>query len=99
MFQDSLGRGIAYLRLSLTEACSMRCTYCRPAIHGQPKGHEVLSVAEIDWLVRDLVSNYGLRKIRLTGGDPTSRAELTTIIRTVSSIPGIEDLAHDHPMA
>ncbi|MEX2544833.1 MAG: GTP 3',8-cyclase MoaA [Phycisphaeraceae bacterium] len=93
MFQDAHARRIGYLRLSLTKACAMRCTYCRPATLTHPRGEAMLSADEIDALVRHLAANHGLHKVRLTGGDPTSRPELTDIIRRVAGVPGITDLA------
>jgi len=90
---DTLGRGIGYLRLSLTENCAMRCVYCRPRLHHHAPDSRWLSVAEIEGLVRHLAERHGLRKVRLTGGDPTSRPELTPIIRRLKCIPGIDDLA------
>ena len=75
--RDAAGRGIGYLRLSLTKACSMRCTYCRPALMTDHRGETLLSVDEIEALVRHLVQRHGLAKVRLTGGDPSSRPELT----------------------
>lgn len=93
MLQDTTGRGIGYLRLSLTKACSMRCTYCRPARLEQPRGEPMLTPAEIEQLTRHLVDRHGLRKVRLTGGDPTSRAELVEIIERIARIDGVEDLA------
>jgi len=92
-FQDAHGRSIAYLRLSLTEACSMRCSYCRPAFHGQPHDKSVLAVNEIDQLVRHLASQHGLKKVRLTGGEPTTRSDLTAIIRHLAAVPELGDLA------
>lgn len=93
MLLDAHGRGIQYLRLSLTQACAMRCTYCRPVTHGQPHGEAVLSVDEIDRLIHHLAGHHGLRKVRLTGGDPTSRPELTQIIQRIAAVPGIRELA------
>ncbi|XAL99898.1 GTP 3',8-cyclase MoaA [Phycisphaeraceae bacterium D3-23] len=93
MLQDTTGRGIGYLRLSLTKACSMRCTYCRPTWLEQPRDEAMLTPAELEQLARHLVSNHGLHKVRLTGGDPTSRPELVEIIRRIASIDGINDLA------
>ena len=90
---DPLGRGIGYLRLSLTKACSMRCTYCRPAFLDHPRGEPTLEAEEIEALVRHLAQRHGLEKVRLTGGDPTSRADLTRIIRAVASVEGIRDFA------
>lgn len=90
---DRFGRGIGYLRLSLTKACSMRCTYCRPARIASTRDEPTLSPQEIESLVEYLTSRHGLRKVRLTGGDPTSRRELTEIIARVACIGGIRDLA------
>ena len=91
--RDPLGRGIGYLRLSLTRGCSMRCTYCRPEMDANPRDELRLSPAEIEQLVAHLARQYGLTKVRLTGGDPTSRPELLQIIERVASVPGITDLA------
>ncbi|MFA9478752.1 GTP 3',8-cyclase MoaA [Phycisphaerales bacterium AB-hyl4] len=93
MFQDVYGRRIGHLRLSLTKACAMRCTYCRPAKLSHPRNEPTLSVDEIENLVRHLAMHHGLHKVRLTGGDPTSRPELTEIIGRISGVPGIDDLA------
>jgi cyclic pyranopterin phosphate synthase len=93
MLADTLGRSIGYLRLSLTKACAMRCTYCRPAMLTQPKNEAQLTADEIDRLVRHLAEHHGLYKVRLTGGDPTSRPDLTEIIHRVARVPQIEDLA------
>ncbi|MEX2387305.1 MAG: radical SAM protein, partial [Phycisphaeraceae bacterium] len=93
MFEDTQGRRIGYLRLSLTKACAMRCTYCRPALLSQPRGEPMLTPDEIEQLVRHLVQHHGLHKVRLTGGDPTSRSELTQIIGRIAGVAGITDLA------
>lgn len=91
--RDPQGRGVGYLRLSLTKACSMRCTYCRPAKLLNPRGEVRLAPTEIEHLARHLAQRHGLHKVRLTGGDPTSRPELIEIIGRIASIPGIEDLS------
>ncbi|MEM9110198.1 MAG: GTP 3',8-cyclase MoaA [Planctomycetota bacterium] len=91
--RDSVGRGFGYLRLSLTRGCSMRCTYCRPDTDDNPRGEQRLSPQEIEQLVCHLAQHHGLKKVRLTGGDPTSRPELVDIIQRVASVPGISDLA------
>ncbi len=93
MLQDRYERRIGYLRLSLTRACAMRCLYCRPATLTNPR-HEVrLAPDEIEALVRHLAKYHGLHKVRLTGGDPTSRAELCEILQRIAAVPGIQDLA------
>lgn len=89
---DSFGRSISYLRLSITSACPMRCIYCRPATMAAQQG-PMLSVSEIGQLVRHLVDAHGLRKVRITGGEPTSRADLLDIIRELRSIPGLAQIA------
>lgn len=91
--QDPLGRGIGYLRLSLTGACSMRCTYCRPETYDNPRDEQRLSPDEIQQVVTHLAEKHGLTKVRLTGGDPTSRPELVQIIKRIASVQGINDLA------
>ncbi len=90
---DSDGRQIGYLRLSLTAACQMRCTYCRPdwLRHGGRSGQ--LTPAEIEAVVRHLVRRHGLTKVRLTGGDPTARPDLIEIIERVAGVDGLRDLA------
>lgn len=92
--KDPLGRGIGYLRLSLTKSCQMRCAYCRPAwLRNPDRADDLLSVHEIDSLVTHLATSHGLRKVRLTGGDPTVRPDLLQIIERVAQIDGIADLA------
>ncbi|HEX7010361.1 MAG TPA: GTP 3',8-cyclase MoaA [Phycisphaeraceae bacterium] len=93
MLQDTHNRSIGYLRLSLTTACQMRCLYCRPATWANPHNENRLTPSEIEALVRHLAQRHGLRKVRLTGGDPTSRPDLTQIIKRIAAIPGIDDLA------
>ena len=90
---DPHGRRFDYLRLSLTDVCNFRCSYCLPdgyrKAHGAPGN---LSVAEITRLVRGFAA-LGLWKIRLTGGEPTLRPEFDAIARAVSGVPGIRRLA------
>lgn len=90
--QDRLGRQIRYVRLSLTSACSMRCIYCRPAVFNPTGRDQLLTPSEIETLVRHLISRHGLRKLRLTGGEPTARADLIEIIGRVAKLP-LDDLA------
>lgn len=90
---DRLGRGVGYLRLSLTKACSMRCTYCRPGRIASIRGEPTLTLDEIQRLVEHLADRHGLSKVRLTGGDPTSRRELTEIIERVAGVKGVRDVA------
>ena len=90
---DRNGRHIAYLRLSLTSACQMRCSYCRPDWLRNCRKASDLTPEEIEVVARHLVQRHGVRKVRLTGGDPTARPDLLEIIQRLASIKGLCDLA------
>ncbi|HVP69113.1 MAG TPA: GTP 3',8-cyclase MoaA [Anaeromyxobacteraceae bacterium] len=87
---DAQGRTIAYLRLSLTDRCNFRCEYCSPADHEEP-GY-LLTRQEITRLAR-LFGRLGVRRIRLTGGEPTLRREVVGIVEDLRATPGIEEVA------
>ena len=89
--KDQLGRSIEYLRLSLTERCTLRCTYCRKGEGGCPKQQE-LSSKEFVRIARAMTS-LGVDKIRLTGGEPMLRKDLIEIISQLHAIEGIRELA------
>lgn len=89
---DSLGRRFPYLRLSLTEACNFRCSYCLPDGYQAAGRPQFLELDEIRRLVTAF-AGLGMHKIRLTGGEPTLRKDLTAVIRTVASVPGIRTIA------
>jgi GTP 3',8-cyclase len=86
--RDAFGRDLEYLRLSVTDRCNFRCVYCLP--HGCPRGGVAapLSRPEIARLVRAL-AGLGLWKVRLTGGEPTLRADICEVVREVAAIPGV----------
>jgi cyclic pyranopterin phosphate synthase len=89
---DSYGRRINYLRISLTDACNMRCVYCMPEdMHFRPR-QELMSDEELLFLVR-VAASLGVTKIRLTGGEPTIRPNVVEIVREIAQVPGIKDLA------
>ena len=90
---DSFNRNIDYLRISLIDNCNLRCVYCMPlqGLQFLPKT-ELLTPEEIEGVVRAAVG-IGFRKFRLTGGEPTLRADLLEIVRRLSSVPGVGDLA------
>lgn len=90
---DPQGRAIGYLRLSLTPACQMRCSYCRPTVIHNRASEPTMSPETIERLVRHLAGRWGLSKVRLTGGEPTIRPDLEEIIERVSRVEGIDDLA------
>ena len=94
---DRLGRPLRDLRISVTDRCNFRCTYCMPAeIFGDkyeflPR-QEILSFEEIERLVRVFVQ-LGPLKLRITGGEPLLRIDLPTLVQRVSQVSGVEDLA------
>ena len=92
MLQDTFGRIHDSLRISVTDRCNIRCYYCMPEqVRFGPKD-EVLSFEEIERVVR-IASGLGVRKLRLTGGEPLVRKNMPELIHRLSAIPGIEDLA------
>lgn len=94
---DRLGRPLRDLRISVVDRCNFRCTYCMPAeTYGEsyeflPAG-EYLTFEEVTRLVR-LFARLGVRKIRLTGGEPLLRADLDRLIEKISRVEAIEDFA------
>jgi cyclic pyranopterin phosphate synthase len=91
--RDAQGRSITYLRISVTDRCNFRCLYCMPeeGLEWLPK-RDILSYEEISEIVRQLVP-LGIRRLRITGGEPTIRPDLEVLIRQLSAIEGIEDVA------
>jgi len=93
MPQDRFGREIDYLRISLIDRCNLRCIYCMPltGLRFAPP-HELLSASEIELVGRAAVS-AGFRRVRLTGGEPTLRADLVEVVSRLASVAGIRDIA------
>jgi GTP 3',8-cyclase len=89
---DSFNREIDYLRISLTDRCNLRCVYCMPldGLRFVP-GPELLTAAEIEQVARAAVA-VGFRKFRLTGGEPTLRADVIEVVRRIAAVPGVRDL-------
>lgn len=96
MLQDRLGRPLQDLRISVIDRCNFRCTYCMPReIFGKdfsflPKD-QLLSFEEIERLAK-LFVQLGVRKIRLTGGEPLLRRDIATLIEKLAAIDGLEDI-------
>jgi cyclic pyranopterin phosphate synthase len=90
--RDGFGREIDYLRLSLTERCNLRCAYCMPEDLRFEGAEDVLAPSELATVVRAAVS-LGFRKFRLTGGEPTVRADLLDVVRAIAAVPGAADLS------
>ena len=91
--KDQFGRRIEYLRVSVTDKCNLRCVYCMP-MEGLPwlKREELLSYEEIASVVRTM-AGMGLRRVRITGGEPLVRRDLPELAAMLSAVPGIEDLS------
>lgn len=92
MLEDLLGRSFPYLRLSVTEACNFRCSYCLPDGYKKTGVSDFLSADEIIRLVSGF-ADLGVRKVRLTGGEPTLRRDIPTIASAISALGRIETLA------
>jgi len=94
---DQLGRGLRDLRISVTDRCNFRCTYCMPkeqfgADHEFLARDSLLGFDEIERLVRRF-AGFGVRKLRLTGGEPLVRSRLEDLIERLAAVDGIDDIA------
>lgn len=93
LLTDRFGRTFPYLRLSVIEACNFRCSYCLPngyqAVPGRPRA---LELDEIARLLRAFAA-AGMRKVRITGGEPSLRRDLTAIIGVAATTPGVDTVA------
>ena len=95
--EDTLGRLVRDLRISVTDRCNFRCPYCMPAeIFGERyeflKREDILTFEEIVRLTR-IFADFGVRKVRITGGEPLVRSDVTHLIEDLATLPGVEDLA------
>jgi GTP 3',8-cyclase len=90
---DAFGRRLTYLRVSVTDRCNLRCAYCLPEDAVFPFGdRDFLAPEEIEAMVGALV-RLGIRRVRLTGGEPLVRKDIVEIARRVKALPGVENLA------
>ena len=90
---DNFARVIDYLRISITDRCNLRCIYCMPDDGVAPVRHaDLLSYEEIT-RIASIAASLGVRKIRLTGGEPLVRKNLAFLVSSLKRIPGIEDLS------
>ncbi|MFQ5717709.1 MAG: GTP 3',8-cyclase MoaA [Nitrospinales bacterium] len=88
-----MGRTIVNLRISVTDRCNFRCVYCMPADHAEfMERSDLLTFEELTRLVR-VVSTLGIHRIRLTGGEPLMRRDLPKLVRMISAVEGIDDVA------
>ena len=92
MTLDRFGRNINYLRISLTDKCNLRCVYCMPEDMTFRPTSELLQDDEIIRLVQ-IFAKLGFHKYRLTGGEPTIRANIVDIVGNISRTPGVKTVA------
>lgn len=91
--RDQIGREISYLRISVTDRCNLRCVYCMPPEGVEKRRHEeILSFEEIEEIAQAAVE-LGVRKIRITGGEPLARRGVVELCRRLGCIRGVEDLS------
>ena len=89
---DGIGRNIDYLRISVTDRCNLRCVYCMPEKGVDSLGHgEILTFKEILSIAK-AVSQLGIRKVKITGGEPLVRKGIVNLIRRIKDIDGIEEV-------
>ena len=91
--RDAQGRPIAYLRLSVTDRCNCRCAYCMPAAGVPMLAHDDICSFEELARITAACCELGVRKVRLTGGEPLVRRGLPDLVRMLCEVPGVEELA------
>ncbi len=89
---DSFSRPVNYLRVSITDSCNLRCSYCAPHMIRNLEKGKILTFGEILRLVKIGVG-LGIKKIRLTGGEPLSRKGIVGLVRRLHEIPELEDIS------
>lgn len=90
--KDHYGREIEYLRLSVTERCNLRCRYCMPEEGICKKRHEDMLTEEEMVLAAQVAASLGIRKIRITGGEPLVKKNILSLCQRISGVEGIEEL-------
>lgn len=89
---DQFGRTIDYIRISVTDRCNLRCRYCMPSCGVESVGHDrILRFDELFKLV-ELFARSGIKKVKLTGGEPLARKGVVSIVETIKHTPGIEQV-------
>ncbi|OQR99518.1 molybdenum cofactor synthesis 1 [Thraustotheca clavata] len=89
---DTFGRAHSYLRISLTERCNLRCQYCMPAEGVQLQPNDDLLTSEEIVRLSTLFARSGVKKLRLTGGEPLIRSDIIQLCENLNNIPGIDEL-------
>lgn len=89
---DQHGRAITYLRVSVTELCNLRCRYCMPAEGIAKKRHEDMLTEDELIMVLEAAASLGIKKLRITGGEPLVKPNIVSICQRAAAISGIEEL-------
>jgi cyclic pyranopterin phosphate synthase len=93
MLRDNFRRSIDYMRISVTDRCNLRCVYCMPSAGVKPIEHrDILRYEEIARVLR-VAACTGVKKIRITGGEPLVRKNIACLVKLIKNIKGIEDLS------
>ena len=90
--KDRFGREITYLRMSVTELCNLRCRYCMPAEGVCKRSHDEMLSQEEAFLALRVAAELGVRKLRITGGEPLVKPNILDICAGAAQIPGIEEI-------
>ena len=90
--RDQFNRDLTYLRVSITDRCNLRCTYCMPVEGVETMPHdELLSYEELYSVIEKFVS-LGVKKLRITGGEPLVRKDIVEIVEAINKIEAIEEI-------
>lgn len=89
--KDQFQREITYLRVSVTDLCNLRCRYCMPDGVCQKRHEDILSFEEIEEIVT-VAARLGVRKVRVTGGEPLVRRGCVELCRMIAAVPGIDEV-------
>ena len=90
--KDGFEREIRYLRLSITELCNLRCRYCMPAEGVCKKSHEEMLTEDEMVMAVEAAASLGIRKLRITGGEPLVKRNVLSICERVAKVPGIKEV-------
>ena len=97
--EDRFGHRISYLRVSITDRCNERCTYCMPReLQEWMPREDVLTYEETLRLIR-VATELGVSKVRITGGEPLTRRDVLLFFEMLRSVAGIDDLGLCHAFA